>query len=172
MSMKEIEGACKEPDPCTKEFINQHTMLRIKDPRKSLDFYTRVLGMRLIQMFDQPEAKRALFFVGYASPGNIPKDQRDKIRWMFLQPGDIELWYDYGAHKSDTKMHSGNSKPLGYGHIGIAVPDVTAACQRFEELGVEFEMKVGEGIIKDLAYIKDPDGYWIEILNGATLALL
>ncbi|XP_077989655.1 uncharacterized protein LOC144444124 [Glandiceps talaboti] len=168
----EIEAACKEPDPCTQDFINQQTMIRIKDPRISLDFYTRVLGMRLLQTFDVSQANKTLFFLGYAKSDDIPKDKEDRIRWLFLKPGIIELSYTYGAHTNVQDYHNGNKDPLGFGHIGIAVPDVKAACKRFEELGVEFQMKVGTGKVKDLAFIKDPDGYWIEILNGAMLTKL
>lgn len=52
------------------------------------------------------------------------------------------------------------------GHIGFAVPDVEAACKRFEELGVAFVKKPNDGKMKNIAFIKDPDGYWIEILNA------
>ncbi|OCT79559.1 hypothetical protein XELAEV_18026367mg, partial [Xenopus laevis] len=100
------------------DFMLQQTMLRIKDPKKSLEFYTNVLGMT-----------------------------------------------NWGTENDEKPYHNGNSDPRGFGHIGLAVPDVYAACKRFEELGVTFVKKPDDGKMKGLAFIQDPDGYWIEILS-------
>ena len=60
--------------------------------------------------------------------------------------------------------HDGNSDPRGFGHICVSVPDIEAACQRFEDLGVTFQKRLTDGRMKNLAFIKDPDGYWVEII--------
>ena len=156
-----------EPDPSTKDFFFQQTMIRIKDPKKSLDFYTRVLGMRLLNKFDFPEMKFSLFFMGFESADDIPESADDRTKWVFSRKATLELTYNYGTEDDpDQAYHSGNSDPRGYGHIGIHVPDVYKACERFEQLGVEFVKKPDAGKMKGLAFIKDPDGYWIEILSN------
>lgn len=160
------QGVCANPDPATKDFIMQQTMIRIKDPKKSLDFYTRILGMRLLCSLDFPEMKFSLYFVGYADPAQIPSDDADKVEWCFKQPGTVELTYNYGTDTDPefAGYHNGNTDPRGFGHVGISVPDVYDACKRFEELGVEFVKRPDDGKMKGLAFIKDPDGYWIEVL--------
>ncbi|XP_041469653.1 lactoylglutathione lyase-like [Lytechinus variegatus] len=163
---------CATPDPATKGFIMQQTMFRIKDPRKSLDFYTRVLGMRLFTRLDFPDRKFSLFFLGYADESAIPQDETKRIRWTFMQPATIELRYIYGTDTDEkfTGYHHGNTTPLGFGHIGLSVPDVYIACERFQKLGVKFVMKPDEGPMKGLAFIQDPDGYWIELLSADSMA--
>jgi lactoylglutathione lyase len=160
-------GVAKEQDPSTKDFIFQQTMYRIKDPKRSLDFYTRIIGMQLLSKLDFPDAKFSLYFLGFHSGGSIPEDPQDRVEWMFKQPATLELTHNHGSEDDDSfEAHSGNTEPKGYGHIGLSVPDVYAACERFEKLGVEFVKKPDGGSMKGLAFIKDPDGYWIEILNA------
>ncbi|XP_027732564.1 lactoylglutathione lyase [Vombatus ursinus] len=157
---------CSDPDPSTKDFLLQQTMLRIKDPKKSLDFYTRVLGMTLLQKYDFPTMKFSLYFLAFEDKNDIPKDRSEKTAWTFSRKGTLELTHNWGTENDENQAyHNGNSDPRGFGHIGIAVPDVQGACKRFEELGVKFVKKPDEGKMKGLAFIQDPDGYWIEILN-------
>ncbi|XP_068645732.1 lactoylglutathione lyase isoform X2 [Aristolochia californica] len=163
-------GLCVAPDEATKGYFMQQTMFRIKDPKVSLDFYSRVLGMTLLKRLDFPEMKFSLYFMGYENPAAAPTIPSDRTVWTFSQKATIELTHNWGT-ESDPEFkgyHNGNSDPRGFGHIGITVDDVYKACERFEQLGVEFVKKPVDGKMKGLAFIKDPDGYWIEIfdLNG------
>uniref|UniRef100_T1JA41 lactoylglutathione lyase n=1 Tax=Strigamia maritima TaxID=126957 RepID=T1JA41_STRMM len=171
LSNEEAESACAEPDLVTKDYIMQQTMYRIRDPKISLDFYTRIMGMRLLQKLDFADMKFTLYFVGYEPAHSIPKDNTERTRWTFTRKATIELTHNWGTdNDSELKYHNGNTEPRGYGHIGIMVPDVDKACERFEELGVKFVKKPNDGKMKGIAFIQDPDGYWIEILNCNTMA--
>ncbi|KAJ9583255.1 hypothetical protein L9F63_022388 [Diploptera punctata] len=166
LSNNEAKNLCSAPDPETKEFIFQQTMFRIKDPRRSLKFYTEVLGMTLLQKLDFPELKFSLYFLGYESEQDIPTDPALHAKWTFSRKATLELTHNWGTESDpDFKYHNGNAEPRGFGHIGLSVPDVEKACERFERLNVEFVKKPNDGKMKGLAFIKDPDGYWIEILS-------
>jgi lactoylglutathione lyase len=149
-------------------------MLRIRDPARSLKFYQEVLGMTLLDRYDFEGMKFSLYFVGYPdhSDGTIPADPAERVRWVFGRKALIELTHNWGTETEPgfTGYHDGNQEPRGFGHIGVSVPDVYAACERFERLGVEFVKRPDQGSMKGLAFIKDPDGYWIEILSPDGLA--
>ncbi|XP_061326901.1 lactoylglutathione lyase isoform X3 [Pezoporus flaviventris] len=128
------------------DFLFQQTMLRVKDPKKSLDFYTRILGMTLLQKFDFPAMKFSLYFLGYEDKNDIPKDKTARTAWTFSRKATLELTHNWGTENDENQSyHNGNSDPRGFGHIGIAVPDVNKACKRFEELGVKFVKKPDDG---------------------------
>lgn len=168
---EEIAKACYEPDPSTSEFIMQQTMYRIKDPKKSLEFYTKVLGMTLLDSYHFDGMKFSLYFMGFEKKEDIPKDPQERKRWVFSRKATIELTHNWGTENEEGPVyHNGNSDPRGFGHIGLNVPDVYAVCERFEKMNVEFVKKPDGGNMKGLAFIKDPDGYWIEILNNNKLA--
>ncbi|CAG0880527.1 unnamed protein product [Cyprideis torosa] len=161
-----IAEYCGEQAPETKDFFFQQTMYRIKDPSKTLPFYCKVLGMKLLTQLDFPESEFSLFFMGYANKDEIPSEPSERKQWALMQKATLELTYNYGTEKNDAfTYHNGNKDPRGYGHIGIVVPDVEEACKRFEEMGVTFIKKPNDGRMKGLAFIQDPDGYWIEIFN-------
>jgi lactoylglutathione lyase len=158
----------------TREFIMSQTMLRIRDPQKSVAFYRDVLGMTLLNTFDFPEMKFCLYFMAYLRPedGEIPQDRAASVEFTCRQKAAIELTHNYGT-ESDAAFpgyHNGDSEPRGFGHIGITVPDVYEACERFEKLGVEFVKRPDDGKMKGLAFIKDPDGYWIEVLSAKNMS--
>uniref|UniRef100_A0A7C9CUI6 Lactoylglutathione lyase n=2 Tax=Opuntia streptacantha TaxID=393608 RepID=A0A7C9CUI6_OPUST len=164
-------GLQATPDEATKGYFMQQTMFRIKDPKVSLDFYSRVLGMSLLKRLDFPEMKFSLYFLGYEDTASAPSDPVDRTVWTFSKKATIELTHNWGT-ESDPEFngyHNGNTDPRGFGHIGVTVDDTYKACERFERLGVEFVKKPDDGKMKGIAFIKDPDGYWIEIFDLKTI---
>ncbi len=155
----------------TQGFVLNQTMLRVKDPVKSVRFYREVLGMTELARFDFEAGKFSLYFMGYEKAADVPSDPVARAQWVFTRPALLELTHNWGTENDPAfNYHNGNSDPRGFGHIGVSVPDVDAACERFATLGAEFVKKPQDGAMKGIAFIKDPDGYWIEILSGANLA--
>ncbi len=157
----------------TESFALNQTMLRIRDPQPSLAFYQDVLGMTLLQKLDFEEMKFSLYFLAYLGEGEtIPEDPAERARFIFDRETTLELTHNWGT-ESDPDFrgyHDGNADPRGFGHIGISVANVTEACARFEAMGVSFKKRPQDGKMKDIAFITDPDGYWIEILSAQGMA--
>ena len=152
------------------DYVLNQTMLRIKDPEPSLAFYQDVLGMTLLDQFDFPDNAFSLFFLGYPQ-SDPPEAPAARAAWVFEQPALLELTHNHGTELDpDFSYHHGNDEPQGFGHIGISVPDVYAACARFDDLGVTYVKRPDDGNMKGLAFLQDPDGYWIEILSPAGLS--
>ncbi|MDO4896982.1 MAG: lactoylglutathione lyase [Moraxella sp.] len=149
-------------------FTFNHTMLRIKDPVKSLEFYTGVLGMTLLRHSQFPDAKFDLYFLA-----KLTADERDNLpatadltAYVSRQRGILELTHNYGTENdTDFSYHNGNSDPRGFGHICFAVPDLAEAVAWFDKNHVVFQKRPEDGTMKDIAFIKDPDGYWVEIIE-------
>jgi len=151
----------------TAGFKFNHTMLRVKDPKVSLDFYQNVLGMELLS--ENPQSDFTLYFLAFPQDGpELTAD--DKKASRFAREGVLELTHNHGTESDpDFKGYaSGNSDPgRGFGHIAIAVDDVEKACERFETLNVQFKKRPSDGKMRHIAFILDPDGYWIEIVPNA-----
>jgi len=158
------------PGP-TEDYVLNQTMLRIRDPELTVPFYTEVLGMSLLAKFDFPPMEFSLYFLGYENPDDVPSEPAEQAKWVFSRPALLELTHNWGTEKDpDFSYHNGNDDPRGFGHIGVTVPDVYSACERFESMGVKFVKRPDDGSMKGLAFIQDPDGYWIEILSSEGLA--
>lgn len=122
-----------------------HTMLRVGDLQRAIDFYTQVLGMNLLRTSENPEYKYSLAFLGY---GNGNPEQ-----------AEIELTYNWGTSEYDL----GDA----YGHIAIGVPDVAATCERIKAAGGNVTREAGpvKGGTTIIAFVTDPDGYKIELIQ-------
>ncbi len=165
-----VPGVAAIRDAATAGFVFNHTMLRIKDPRASLDFYTRVLGFSLARKVDFEQAKFSLYFLVLAELDQMPDGDEDRRQWLARQRGVLELTHNHGTESQPGPVyHDGNSEPRGFGHICVSVPDVRGACTRMEALGVPFQKKLSDGSMREIAFIKDPDGYWIELIQPLPL---
>ena len=143
-------------------YILNHTMLRIKDPVRSLEFYTGILGMTLLKHSRFADSEFDLYFLERA---NLPAGDELKD-FVSRQRSILELTHNYGTeNQADFSYHDGNSEPRGFGHICFSVPSLKEAVAWFDANGVEFKKRPEEGTMKDIAFIKDPDGYWIEIIE-------
>jgi lactoylglutathione lyase len=124
-----------------------HTMLRVGDMPRSVKFYTEVLGMKLLRTTDRPTEKYSLAFVGYG-------EERDATV--------LELTYNYGVDRYEMGS--------AYGHIAISVPDVYKACEEIRANGGKVTREAGpvKGGSTVIAFVEDPDGYKIELIQAGT----
>ncbi len=90
-------GVTLEPAAATQGFTLNHTMLRVKDPAISLDFYSRVLGMRVLRKLDFPEMKFSLYFLARSEQEDVPEDEAERTEWTFSQRGILELTNNWGT---------------------------------------------------------------------------
>lgn len=157
----------------TQNFIFNHTMLRVKDPAVSLKFYQDVLGMTLLHKKSFPQAKFDLYFLAKLTEdelANLPTTEAEKAVYTFRQRGILELTHNYGTeNQSDFAYHDGNAEPQGFGHICFSVPDLAKAVAWFDQNNVAFKKRPEDGTMKNIVFIKDPDGYWIEIVQAGLM---
>ena len=153
----------------TTGYTFNHTMLRVKDPAKSLAFYTGVLGMSLLAVKKFPAMGFDLYFLAKLTESereNLPAGADLEI-FAFRQRGILELTHNYGTEtQADFSYHDGNAEPQGFGHICFSVPNLDEAVAWFDENNVEFKKRPDEGSMKNIVFIKDIDGYWIEIVQA------
>lgn len=152
----------------TQGFVFNHTMLRVKNPEVSLEFYSKILGMQVIRKLDFDELEFSLYFLAKLEEGDsLAPDADNRSLQAFGISGILELTHNWGSEKQkDFSYHNGNGEPQGFGHICFSVPDLDSAIKWFDNNKVEFVKRPEAGKLKDVAFIKDPDGYWIEIIQA------
>lgn len=161
----------ESPAPEAQGFRLNHSMLRVKDPAVALAFYTRIFGMRLLRKLDFEEMSFSLYFLGRLDDDEvIPEEVGERTAWTFSQRGLLELTHNWGTETQEGfSYHNGNAEPQGFGHICFTVPDLDAAIAWFDANELEYVKRPEQGKMKDVAFIKDPDGYWIEIVEPARM---
>ncbi|RMX10844.1 lactoylglutathione lyase [Vandammella animalimorsus] len=122
-----------------------HTMLRVGDLQRSIDFYTQVIGMQLLRTSENPEYRYTLAFLGFG--GGNPAQ------------AELELTYNWGTERYEMGT--------AYGHIALGVPDAYAACERIRQAGGKITREPGpvKGGTTVIAFVEDPDGYKIELIE-------
>ena len=123
-----------------------HTMIRVGDLKRSVDFYTRIMGMTLIREVDMPSQKYTVAFLGYGQ-GNADGS------------AEIELTYNYGVERYEMGG--------AFGHLAIGVPDVAGTCAAIKAAGGNVVREAGplKGGTTIIAFVQDPDGYKIELIQ-------
>lgn len=126
-------------------FAFMHTMIRVQDLQKSMDFYTGLLGMQVLRNTDFPEGRFTLVFVGYGPEATHPAIE---LTYNWDQEGP----YDIGT---------------GYGHMALGVRDIKGVCARLEAAGARVPRQPGpmKHGTTHIAFVEDPDGYRIELID-------
>ncbi|KLU15412.1 MULTISPECIES: lactoylglutathione lyase [Xenorhabdus] len=124
-----------------------HTMIRVGNMQRSIDFYTQVMGMRLLRTSENPEYKYSLAFVGYTDES---------------QGAVLELTYNWDIENYEMGT--------AFGHIALGVDDVAATCERIKLAGGKVVREAGpvKGGTTVIAFVEDPDGYKIELIGNSS----
>lgn len=141
-----------------------HMMIRVKDPKASLAFYQDALGMTLIKHKDYEKGQFSLYFLAFL---DHPEQANDPD---FTPSFKLELTHNWGTENDPNfTYHNGNSEPRGYGHICVTVPDLAESVAWFDSQQVTFVKRPEEGTMRNIAFIADPDGYRIELIEAKQL---
>jgi lactoylglutathione lyase len=164
------------------EYYNlSQTMMRVKDGPATIEFYTKHLGMTLIRRMDMPQYGFTNFFLVSATPAELAEaakldDECDhtngidptqpngltKVLWNVC----LELTWNHGTENDPNfKVHDGNAQPQGFGHIGFLIDNIEESCAKMEAEGAVFKKRPQDGNMRGIAFVYDPNGYWIELID-------
>ena len=154
----------------TESYVFNHVMLRVKDIDKSLKFYREALGMTLVR--ESHSSDFSLYFMAKVSGieaeelAAIPTEE-ERVKVMRLKHFYLELTHNHGTENEDGMVYkNGNcDQSRGWGHLAFTVPDLQAACLRMDSLGVSFKKRPEDGMMRNIAFLYDPDMYWIELIQ-------
>ena len=158
-----------------RRFSLAQTMLRVKDPLPSVEFYTKHLNMTQVNV--RHFSDFSLYFLASLPESmlaKVPQDLSSPEASSFvketLYPNNIpvlELTHNHGTENQDSfKYDNGNTDGRrGFGHIGFLVDDLNNTCERLLNDNVEFKKKPEEGRMRNIAFALDPDGYWVELIQ-------
>merc|ERR1719468_22106 len=162
-------------------------MMRVKDGPATAQFYEKYFGMTIIRRMDVPQYKFSNYFLGSLTPqeledacaldpenkhsGGLDPNQPNgltKVMWNVA----LEFTWNHGTEKDpDFKVHDGNAEPQGFGHIGFLVDNLGQMVADMEADGVKIKKKPEDGNMRGIAFVYDPNGYWIELIErSATFA--
>ncbi|EQC39214.1 hypothetical protein SDRG_03419 [Saprolegnia diclina VS20] len=156
--VEERSAAATNPNPSW-----HRSMIRVRDGKASAEFYQRICGLSLYGTQRNEDDQSTSYFLGsVAADASSPT-------WLADQLGTVLELRQFD--NAPTEYLNGNTEPYrGFGHLALIVDDVYETCAAMEELGVQFQKKPDDGRMKGLAFIKDIDGYWIEIIRRQPLA--
>jgi len=160
--VKREEGLFKESEPNLSQ-----VMMRVKDGEKTVAFYRDIMGMSLLREMVIPNDFTNYFLMCLSDEekSSTPKDEFQMLPKRKWQPV-LELTHNHGTEKDESfQVHTGNSDPQGFGHVGFIVDDLEAMCKELEEAGVPFFKKPNEGKMRGLAFVLDPNGYRVELIQ-------
>ncbi|KAH7234802.1 Glyoxalase/Bleomycin resistance protein/Dihydroxybiphenyl dioxygenase [Fusarium redolens] len=149
-------SASNAPAPSS---VNQYA-LRVTDAARSIRYYTENLGMKLVKTIASDDGNSKTFLLGYPSTGPFTGTEDLSRREGLL----ALIWQ--GGENGISQVHNGNDQPQGFGHTCVTVDDIYAACARLEGLNVAWKKRLTDGKMKNVAFLLDPDNYWIELVQN------
>ncbi|ANQ08032.1 Glyoxalase I [Plasmodium coatneyi] len=168
------------------------TMLRIKNPEKSLYFYLHILGMKLVHIkhasdfslyflkspyledkkggdISTKEEEQKQCYYNFEELKKAYQSEEDYENFKSSWEPVLELTHNHGTENDEQfAYHNGNTEPRGFGHIGFLVDDLVNYCQELEKLGIPFKKKLHEGQMNNIAFVYDPDNYLVELIQRGT----